>query len=74
MVFFHGHPAATAADKFHRGQFIFAYMGLIHTWGAAEAALFFISAGIAQMSRLVGNRTAVFACIGHIHTPFIERV
>jgi len=61
MILFHGHPAAATANKFHRCQFILAYMGLINTRGTAEAAFFFITAGIAQMSRFIGNRAAVFA-------------
>jgi len=61
MVLFHGHPAAATANKFHRRQFILAYMGLVDSWGTAEAAIFFITAGVAQMPRLVGNRAAVFA-------------
>jgi len=61
MILFHGHPAAATANKFHRRQFILAYMGLVDTWSTAEAAIFFITAGVAQMPRLVGNRAAVFA-------------
>jgi hypothetical protein len=61
MVLFHGHPATASTDKFHRRQFILAYMGLVDTWGTAEAAIFFITAGVAQMPRLIGNRAAVFA-------------
>jgi hypothetical protein len=61
MVLFHGHPATATTDKFHRRQFILAYMGLVDTWGTAEAAIFFITAGIAQMPRRIGNRAAVFA-------------
>jgi hypothetical protein len=36
-------------------------MGLVDTWGTAEAAIFFITAGVAQMPRRIGNRAAVFA-------------
>jgi hypothetical protein len=61
MVLFHGHPAAATANKFHRRQFILAYMGLFNIRGAAEAAIFFITAGVAQMPRLIGDRAAVFA-------------
>jgi hypothetical protein len=61
MVLFHGHPAAATANKFHRRQFILAYMGLVDTRGTAEAAIFFITAGVAQMPRRVGDRAAVFA-------------
>jgi len=61
MVLFHGNPAAATANKFHRRQFILAYMRLINTRGTAEAAILFITAGIAQMPRLFGNRPAVFA-------------
>jgi hypothetical protein len=74
MVLFHGHPAAATANKFHRGQFILAYMGLIDTRGTAEAAIFFITARIAQMPRLIGYRAAAFTCIRHIESPFLLRV
>jgi hypothetical protein len=74
MVLFHGHPAASTAYKFHRCQFVLANMGLIDTRGAAETAFFFITAGIAQMPRLIGNGPAAFACIGHIDSPFLLRV
>jgi hypothetical protein len=74
MVFFHGHPAAAAANKFHGCQFIFAYMGLINTRGTTEAAIFFITAGIAQMPRFIGNRAAAFTCVSHIDSPLIQKV
>ena len=74
MVLFHGHPAAATADKFHRGQFILADMSLIDTRGTAETAVFFITARIAQMPRLIGHRTAAFTCIRHIESPFLVMV
>jgi hypothetical protein len=74
MVLFHGHPATATTNKFHRGQFILTYMGLINTRGTAEAAFFFITARIAQMPRLFGYRTAAFTCIRHIDSPFLLRV
>jgi hypothetical protein len=74
MVLFHGHPAAAAANKFHSRQFIFADMGLINTRGTTEAAIFFITAGIAQMPRFIGNRAAAFTCVSHIQSPLIRRV
>jgi hypothetical protein len=61
MVLFHGHPATATANKFHSCQFILAYMSLISTRSTTEAAFFFITAGIAQMPRRIGNRAAVFA-------------
>jgi hypothetical protein len=72
MVLFHGHSATATTDKFHRRQFILANMGLINTRSTAEAAFFFITAGIAQMPRRIGNRAAVFACICHIESPYIR--
>jgi hypothetical protein len=74
MAFFHGHPAAATANKFHRREFILADMGLISTRGTAEAAFLFITAGITQMPRLFGNCPAVFTCICHIESPFILKV
>jgi hypothetical protein len=74
MVFFHGHPATATANKFHRGQFILAYMGLINTRGTAEAAFFIITARIAQMPRFLGYCTAAFTCIRHIESPFFLMV
>jgi hypothetical protein len=71
VVFFHGHPAAAAANKFHGSQFILAYMGMINTRGTAEAAIFFIAAGIAQMPRFIGNRAAAFTCISHTDSPLV---
>ncbi len=73
MVLFHGHPATATANKFHRGQFILAYMDLVNTWGTAEAAIFFITARIAQMPRFIGYRTATFTCIHHIESSFLHR-
>jgi hypothetical protein len=72
VVFFHGHPAAAITDKFHCCQFIFADMFLINTRGTAETALFFITAGIAQMSRLVCNCPAAFTRVGHNYTPLLQ--
>jgi hypothetical protein len=71
MVLFHGHPAAAAANKFHGRQLIFAYMGLINTRSTTEAAIFFITAGIAQMPWFIGNRAAAFTCVSHIDSPLI---
>jgi hypothetical protein len=47
MFLLHGYPPAALADIFHRSQFIFAYMGMVNAGGSAEAALFFVAAGIA---------------------------
>jgi hypothetical protein len=74
MSFFHGHPATATAHKFHGGQFVFADMGLIHTRGTTEAAIFCIAAWITQMPRLIGNRPAAFTCIGHMDSPFLQKV
>jgi hypothetical protein len=73
MALFYSHPATAIANKFHRGQFILAYMGLINTRGTAEAAFFGIAARIAQMPRLFGHRTAAFTCICHIESPLLLR-
>jgi len=72
MVLFHGHPAAAPANKFHGCQFILAYMGLINARSPTETAFFFITAGIAQMPRFIGNRAAAFACVSHIDSPLID--
>jgi hypothetical protein len=70
MLLFHGHPATTIANKFHGRQFILAYMGLIDAGRTTEAAFFCITAGIAQMARLFGNRATAFTCIWHFVSPF----
>jgi len=71
MVFFHGHPATATANKFHRRQLILAYMGVINIGGATKAAILCISAGIAQMPRVIGHRPAVFTGMCHLDSPFL---
>jgi hypothetical protein len=70
VIFFHGDTAAPLADIFHGGQFVFADMFGIDHGSPAEAAIFGVTAGVAQMSGFFGNRTAGFACISHIVTSF----
>jgi hypothetical protein len=57
-------PAATA-NIFHRSQLVFAQMGVIRLRSPAEAAFGFIAARIAQVTGFVGDRSAIFTCIGH---------
>ena len=71
MVFFHGHPATATANKFHRRQFILAYMGVVNTRGTTEAAILCITAGTAQMPRVIGHRPAVFTGMCHLGSPFL---
>jgi hypothetical protein len=46
MGIFHGHPATTVTNKFHRRQFIFAHVSGFNIRGTAEVAFFCIAAGI----------------------------
>jgi hypothetical protein len=71
MLLLHGYPPAAVADIFHGRQFVFADMGMVNTGSATEAAFFLIAAGIAQMPRLIGHGTTIFACIGHRNPPFL---
>jgi hypothetical protein len=71
VLLLHGYPPAAFADIFHCRQFVFADMGMVDTGSAAKAACFAIAAGIAQMPRLIGHGTTIFACIGHRDPPFL---
>jgi hypothetical protein len=70
MPFLHGDASASIADKFHRRQFVFAYMGGFRGGFTAEAAFCFVAAGIAQVSRIFGYCTTVFTCMSHNLPPF----
>jgi hypothetical protein len=65
----HRHASAAATYKFHGGQFVFALMGVIRFGGTTEAAFGLIAARIAKMPGCIGDRTAVFTCIGHNLSP-----
>jgi len=69
MFRLHCYPTAAPADIFHCCQFILAYVGVVDAGGAAEAALFRIAAGVAQMPRFVGYRAAIFTSIDHGDSP-----
>jgi hypothetical protein len=74
MFLLHCHAPAAATNKFHRSQFIFALMGVIRFGGTTETAFGLIAAWIAKMPGCIGNRTAVFTCIGHDRSPCFECV
>ena len=70
MPLFHCHPTAAIANVFHGSQFIFADVLGFHFRRAAETALRFIPARVAQVPRGFGDGTAAFTGIGHGNTPF----
>jgi len=61
----HCHTAAVATDILHCSQFVFAQMGVIGFGSSAEATFGFIAARITQVTGFVGDRSTIFACIGH---------
>ena len=73
MVLFHCHAATTVALKFHRRQLFLADVPRIHFRSAAKNAFGFVIAGVTQMPRFIGNRTAILTCICHDVSPFIGR-
>jgi hypothetical protein len=73
MLLFHGDAPAAVTDKFHRRQLILAYMSGIHFRGTAETAFGLVSAGVAQMPRIVGYGTAIFTRIGHDLPPLVRK-
>jgi hypothetical protein len=65
MFLLHCHAAAATANKLHGCQFVLALVGVIRFRCPAETAFGFISAGITQVTGCVGDRSAIFTCIGH---------
>jgi hypothetical protein len=61
----HCHASAATANKLHGCQFVFALVGVIRFRCSAETAFGFIAARITQVSGCVGDRSAIFTCIGH---------
>jgi hypothetical protein len=69
MAFLHGHPSATVADVFHRRKFVLADMERRGFGGSTKAAIFVITAGVAQVTRIICYRAAIFTCMCHIVAP-----
>jgi hypothetical protein len=69
---FHCHSAATLADKFHGGQFVFAHVLGIRFRSAAKAAAGFVVTRVAQMTGCVGHGATVLAGVRHgvLHFDF----
>jgi hypothetical protein len=65
MFLLHCHASAATANKLHRCQFVFAQVGVIRFRSPAETAFGFITARITQVAGFVGDRSAIFTCIGH---------
>jgi hypothetical protein len=65
MFLLHCHPPAATANILHRCQFVFTYVRVIRFRGTAETAVGLITAGVAQVTGFVGDRSAIFTCICH---------
>jgi hypothetical protein len=65
MTILHGNPSAAFADIFHGCQLVLAHVAVVHLRCSTKAAFGFVTARIAEMSRFIGNRTTVFACVCH---------
>jgi len=68
---FHRHPAAAAANEFHRGQLVLADVLAVGVRGSAKTAILRVSAGIAQMAGRVGRGPAIFTCVCHGRPPCV---
>jgi hypothetical protein len=69
MAFLHRHPPAPVTDVFHRRKLVLAYMSRRGLGSSAKAAFLLVTAGIAQMTRIICNRTARFTCMSHVVPP-----
>jgi hypothetical protein len=65
MFLLHCHASAATANKLHRCQFVFTQVRVIRFRFAAETAFGFITARVTQVAGFVGDRSAIFTCIGH---------
>ena len=65
MAFLHGHATAPATNILHRFQFVFAHMLRFNFRRTAEGTFSGIPTGVAEVTGLLGDGTAAFACIGH---------
>jgi len=63
MAFFHGYSATSLTYIFHGRQFITAHVSGIDVKNPAKTTVGLVSAGIAQMSRFVCDRSAIIASI-----------
>jgi len=74
MVFFQSHSAAFCADKLHGCQFVCAHVCRFYFLIATKSAGPLVSAGVAQMSGLLGNGAACLTGIFHGVPPFRRSV
>jgi hypothetical protein len=65
VLFFHGHPAAPAANKLHGLKFIFADVLRFRIRFSAKTTLCLIVARIAQMPGRFRDGAAILTRIGH---------
>jgi hypothetical protein len=70
MFAFHCDTTATVTDKLHGRQLAFAHVSLVDVRRATERAFLAIAAGVAQVARIFGHRTASFTGMGHIQPPY----
>lgn len=70
VLFLRGHPAASLTNVSHGLDLVFAHVLGIHLRGAAKAAFGFVSTGIAQVPRIIGNCSTILTCIHHCFSPF----
>jgi len=70
VLLFHGHAAATAANKFHGLKLVFADVLRFRIRLSAKATLCLVVARIAQMPGRLGDGAAILAGIGHISRSF----